>query len=59
MVALGSIGNIKYYEAMNGTDPRLFQLAFHLCELFLLGGKSFMGLFDLLGRGFNISLELV
>lgn len=44
---------------MNGTNLCLFQLSLDLCELFLLDSKTFVGLFDLLGRPLNIILELI
>jgi len=44
---------------MKGTDLCLLQLSLHLRELFLLGCKSFVSLFDLLGRSLDISLVLV
>lgn len=59
VVDLSSLGEMRYYDSINGTDLRLFQLSPHLCELFLLDSKTFVSLFDLLGRLLNIILELV
>lgn len=59
VVDLSSIGEIRYYDSINGTDLCLFQLSLHLCELFLLDSKTFVSLLDLLGRLLNIILELV
>jgi hypothetical protein len=59
VVNLESFGRIRFNKSIKRTDLCLLQLAFHLREFLLLRRKVFVGLFDLLGRNLNISLDLV